>query len=97
MQPVRNLSVDEINLTDFEFWDRPEEEREGAFATLREERPIPFFAEPETAFLPQGPGYFSLTRHEHILEASKNSQLFRSGTASTSPTCRRTSSSSSAR
>jgi methyl-branched lipid omega-hydroxylase len=79
MQPVRNLSVDEIDLTDMAFWTRPDEEREGAFATLREERPIAFFNEPETVLFPTGPGYWSLARHADVLEVSKHPQLFCSG------------------
>jgi methyl-branched lipid omega-hydroxylase len=79
MTPARTLSVDEIQLSDIEFWARPIEEREGAFATLREERPIAFFEEPLTVMLPRGPGFWALTRHEHILEVSKHPQLFCSG------------------
>ncbi len=33
MEPTRALAVDEIDLSDSEFWKRPLEEREGAFAT----------------------------------------------------------------
>jgi hypothetical protein len=40
MQPERKLAVDEIRLSDPAFWGRPRGEREGAFATLREERPV---------------------------------------------------------
>ena len=54
MKPARALSVDEIRLGDLEFWVRPHEEREGAFATLREERPVSFHAEPEFPLLPTG-------------------------------------------
>ena len=32
--------VDDINLTDMEFWRRPWAEREAAFATLRRDKPI---------------------------------------------------------
>jgi cytochrome P450 len=80
MEPVRALSLDEIDLNDLDFWMRPMAEREGAFLTLREQDPIRFFPEPEgTEMIPAGPGYYSLTRHEHILEASKNPKLFCSG------------------
>jgi methyl-branched lipid omega-hydroxylase len=47
MQPRSVLAVDEINLSDMEFWARPWDEREGAFQTLRRERPMAFFEEPE--------------------------------------------------
>ena len=56
MEPSRSLTLDEIDLSDFEFWTRPYEEREGAFLTLREEDPIRFFEEPMVEVLPPGPG-----------------------------------------
>ena len=40
MQIRRVIPVDEIDLSPREFWTRPHEEREGAFATLREECPV---------------------------------------------------------
>jgi cytochrome P450 len=86
MEPRQTLSVDEINLSDLEFWSLPEEVREGAFKTLREERPIPFFEEPEMEleFIPRGPGYYGLTRHADIIEASRRPELFQSGKGATS-------------
>jgi cytochrome P450 len=80
MEPKRSLTVDAIDLSAMEFWTLPYEEREGAFLTLREEDPIRFFDEPQySQVLPPGPGYFSLTRHADVLEASKNPALFCSG------------------
>jgi len=79
------LSLEEIDLSDPDFWARPLAEREGAFATLRAERPIPFFAEREIPGMPiePGPGYWSLTRYEHILAASKNPQVYSSARGAT--------------
>ena len=58
----------------------PPEEREGAFQTLRRERPIPFFQERELIpELPAGRGFYGLTRHADILTASRKSELFCSG------------------
>ena len=83
MQPKPVLSAEEINLSDLEFWARPWEEREGAFQTLRRERPLPFYAEPEidnsSTPIPRGPGYWAVTRHADILEASRNAERFCSG------------------
>ncbi len=79
MKPVHALSVDEIELGDLSFWQRPQEEREGAFATLREKRPVSFHVEPEFPLLPKGPGFWALTRHADILHASRNPKLFCSG------------------
>jgi cytochrome P450 len=81
------LSVDEIDLSDIDgFWTRPPAEREGAFKTLRERRPIAFFEEPdlETDLIPKGRGYYALTKHAHILEASRQPELFCSGKGATS-------------
>ncbi len=86
MQPTQTLALDEIDLSDFEFWTRPPAEREGAFLTLREQDPIRFFAEPEmTQLAPPGPGYYSLTRHADVLEASKQPALFCSGSGTNIP------------
>ena len=87
MQPRRTLKLDEIELSSPDFWSRPIEEREGAFATLRDEDPIRFTAEmemPPEIPLPQGPGYWSLTKHRHILEASRTPEIFCSGKGATS-------------
>jgi len=85
MKPVRALQLEEIDLSTLEFWERPETEREGAFATLREEDPIRFFQEQDyEGLLPAGPGYWALTKHEHILEASRTPEVFCSGKGATS-------------
>jgi cytochrome P450 len=79
MQPAP-LALDEIDLSDIEFWDRPPAEREGGFLTLREQDPIRFFEEPYISELvPPGPGYYSLTRHADVLEASKHPDVYCSG------------------
>ena len=80
MNPER---VEEINLSDLDFWRRPWAERETAFATLRAERPIAFFDEPaieNTAVeFPPGPGYYALTRHRDVATASRHPEIFTSG------------------
>jgi len=87
MQPCRSLKLEEIALSSREFWEAPIEEREGGFATLREQDPIRFFEEfevPPEIPLPKGPGYWALTKHRHILEASRNPQIYCSGKGATS-------------
>jgi methyl-branched lipid omega-hydroxylase len=81
--------LDAIDLSDMEFWARPWEEREGAFLTLRRERPMAFFEEPEIpeeflSFMPKGPGYRAVTRHADISEASRHPEIFISGRGATS-------------
>ena len=80
--PRSDLSVDEIDLSDPLFWALSEEEREGAFATLRAERPISFHEERDYIVFPQGPGYHALTRHRDVLDASRQPELFCSGKGS---------------
>jgi methyl-branched lipid omega-hydroxylase len=81
-EPRSDLGVDDIELSDPLFWARPEEEREGAFATLRQERPISFHEEQDYGLFPQGPGYWALTRHRDVLDASRQPDLFCSGKGS---------------
>jgi cytochrome P450 len=73
------MSPDDIRLGEVDFWMADRAERERAFATLRRERPISFHEEPEVPGLGRGPGFWSLTRHADVLEASRNGQLFSSG------------------
>ncbi len=82
MQPRSVLSVDQIDLSDIAFWQRPIAEREGAFATLRAERPVSFQKEFAFDFFPAGPGYWALTRYADILEASRKPEVFCSGKGS---------------
>jgi cytochrome P450 len=85
----RPLSLAQIDLSDIEFWARPWEEREEAFALLRRERPLAFFEEPEllgdlAQMLPPGPGYRAVVRHADVAEASRHPEIYRSGQGATS-------------
>ncbi|MEE2675169.1 MAG: cytochrome P450 [Myxococcota bacterium] len=85
MEPRAALSLDEIDLSAPEFWVRPWEEREAAFQTLRREKPMSFYAEPDTrGLVPQGPGYWAVTKHADILRASREPALFCSSKGATS-------------
>jgi len=86
VEPKQTLSVDEIDLSDIEFWARPWAEREGAFQVLRKERPFAFFTEPEipVEWMEQGPGYYGIVKHKHIVEMSRQPELFCSGKGATS-------------
>lgn len=84
MQPVEALSIDEIDLSEPEFWGRPWEEREGAFRTLRRERPMSFYKELDLGLVPVGDGYWAVTRHADILEASRKPEIFSSARGATS-------------
>ena len=86
MEPLQTLSLAEIDLSEVDFWLRPPAEREGAFLTLREQDPVRFFKEPIVSeMFPPGPGYYALTRHADVVEASKNPKLFCSGQGTNIP------------
>jgi cytochrome P450 len=87
VQPDRQLTVDQIDLSDLlGFWTRPMAEREGAFLTLRDERPIAWFEEPETPLGDKGPGYWAVTRYDDLVTASRNPEVFESGRGATNIT-----------
>lgn len=80
------LAADQIDLADPDFWTRPLPEREGAFLTLRNEKPMGFWAEPDTrpAGIEPGPGFYAVTRYDEIVEVSKSPERFCSGKGATS-------------
>jgi len=71
--------VDEIDLSDVAFWAQPIPAREAAFATLRRERPISFQEEHPIGPFPAGPGYWAITRHADVIDASRRPEVFCSG------------------
>lgn len=77
-------SVDDVDLSDIDFWARPWEERDEAFALLRRDRPIAYFAEPEVPPFPLGPGYFAITKMHDLLEISRNPEIFSSASGAVS-------------
>lgn len=77
---VRAMSIlDGVDLSDPEFWTRPWAERDAVFDEMRATEPVKFFEEPDLGVLPQGPGYWALTRHADVVEASRKADLFCSG------------------
>ena len=88
MTPVQVLTADQIDLSDVEFWTRPLAEREGAFLTLRTEKPLGFWAEPDIseAGIAPGPGYYGVTKFDDIVEISRSPDRYCSGQGATSIT-----------
>ncbi|HVM94944.1 MAG TPA: cytochrome P450 [Candidatus Acidoferrales bacterium] len=77
--PQTTLSLEQINLSDVNFWLLPDVEREACFDKLRREAPVCFFEEMEYPGLPKGPGYWSVTRYADLWHVSRNPQVFCSG------------------
>jgi cytochrome P450 len=79
-----HVPLSEIDLSSPEFWTADRAWREGAFRTLRDEKPFAFFEERviEDAPFPPGPGYYAVTRHDDIWQISRNPQLYCSGKGS---------------
>ncbi|MGZ6980406.1 MAG: cytochrome P450 [Acidimicrobiia bacterium] len=75
--------IDDIDLSDIEFWAKPEAEREAVFKLLRDEAPITFYEEMLIESFPQGPGYWALTRYADVMHASRHPELFCSGRGGT--------------
>lgn len=73
------MKLEDVNISDIEFWAKPWKERNEAFALLRKENPIAFFEEPLIEPFPQGPGFYAITRHADILHVSRNPEVFSSG------------------
>ena len=67
----------DIRLSDPSFWQRPD--RDDAFALLRRERPVDWQEEPPTIWSDGGRGYWAVTRHEDVREASRRPDVFASG------------------
>ncbi|PYN36830.1 MAG: cytochrome P450 [Candidatus Rokuibacteriota bacterium] len=69
--PTTSLSLDEINPGSFDFWLR--DDVDGALARLRRERPIAWHQHPDS-----GRGFWSLTRFDDIVAASRDWETFSS-------------------
>jgi cytochrome P450 len=78
------IRVDDIELSNLDFWQKPWSVREEAFATLRRERPIAYFPDPEIEVetfvpIPPGPGYYAVTRYADVVEISRHPEVYCSG------------------
>ncbi|MEX0664393.1 MAG: cytochrome P450 [Acidimicrobiia bacterium] len=82
--PTTDLSVDEIDFGNMEIWHRTD--WDGMYAKLRHERPVSWHSEPEIEGLgAPGPGFWSLTRYDHIQHASRRPDVFLSGKGTNIP------------
>ncbi len=73
-----NVPLSEIDLSSWEFWEQDDDFRDGAFATLRREAPIAFWAEAEQPGFETGPGHWALTTFDDVHYASRHPHIFSS-------------------
>jgi cytochrome P450 len=79
-------NVDEIDLSDWEFWRLPPADRDAAYERLRHVVGMPFYAEPTTEgqdWVQAGPGYWAVLRHADVDEASHKPEIYSSAAGAT--------------
>jgi cytochrome P450 len=80
---INAWNASDIDLSDMEFWKLPWVQREEAFKVLRRDLPISKHEETpvegSVIEIPQGPGYYALTRYRDVAEASRHPEIFLSG------------------
>src|SRR6266550_2987817 len=70
-------AYDPLSVSPLAFWAQTADEREETFRVLRAERPVSWHPPLEGALVPpENDGVWVVTRHEHIVEVSRNPQLF---------------------
>jgi len=78
---VATIEIQQPNILNAEFWVRPQNLIEQELACYRSDHPVCFVPEPQMPAgspIPQGPGSWVLTKHEDILHASRNPEIFSS-------------------
>ncbi|KAA8964475.1 cytochrome P450 [Mycobacterium sp.] len=68
----------DIDLSSWEFWGLDDDLRDGAFTTLRREKPISFWAEAVQPGFPEGTGHWALTTFDDVFFASRHPEIFSS-------------------
>jgi cytochrome P450 len=81
--PPPDVPLADIDLGSLEFWERDDDLRDGAFATLRRVSPITFFEVADFPGFPAGSGHWALTRFDDIHHASRHPDIFSSVPTST--------------
>ncbi|MHC1561279.1 cytochrome P450 [Actinomycetospora sp. C-140] len=73
------MAMSTVDLGNREFWAAPWAQRYEAFAGMRADSGLPWFAEPEFPGFPTGSGFRAVTRHADVEYVSKHPDLFCSG------------------
>ena len=72
------VPLSEIDLGSSEFWLEDDDVRDAAFATLRREAPISFWAEPPAPGFEEGPGHWAVTKFDDVHFASRHPDIYSS-------------------
>lgn len=78
---MATIEIQQPNILNAEFWVRSQNLIEKELASYRSDHPVCFVPEPQMPAgspIPQGPGSWVLTKHEDILHASRNPEIFSS-------------------
>jgi methyl-branched lipid omega-hydroxylase len=77
-QAPPEMALEDIDLASIDFWLQDDDVRDAAFATLRREAPISFWAEPEASGFEAGSGHWAVTRMDDIHFASRHPEVYSS-------------------
>jgi len=73
-----DIALADIDLGAWDFWALDDDQRDGAFATLRREAPISFWGEPVQEGFAKGDGHWALTGLDDVFYASRHPEIFSS-------------------
>jgi methyl-branched lipid omega-hydroxylase len=73
-----DVALSDIDLGTWKFWAQDDDFRDGAFATLRREKPISFWEVPKQPDRDAGAGHWALTRYDDVHYASRHPHIFSS-------------------
>src|SRR5690348_9887163 len=76
--PPPEVALEDIDLASWDFWAQDDEFRDGAFATLRREKPISFWDEIAAEGFDTGPGHWALSKFDDVHFVSRHPHLFSS-------------------
>jgi cytochrome P450 len=79
-------NVDDIDLSDWDFWKKSPAERDALFAQLRRDVGLPFYAEPSIEgqdWVEAGPGYWAVLRHSDVDAVSHLPEIYSSAAGAT--------------
>ena len=74
----RDVPLSEIDMGTWDFWEQDDDFRDGAFATLRREKPISFWELPKQPDYDPGAGHWALVCYDDVHYVSRHPHIFSS-------------------